>query len=266
MDTGKIDLLLQYALLVAGDEDEPLERQLGPIHLIKYVYLGDLAFAEAHSGETFTGTPWRFYKFGPWSQAVHDRIEPALNAIHANRKVFPSKFREDGEWERWNLTDDARLAEIARELPVCITGRLRRSVHKFLADTPDLLAFVYNTPPMRNAAPNERLDFATAAAPHSEEPPAVAGNGQPLTAKQKKKLKEGMARLRAKLEEKKAADKKRQASHPPQPAPLYDDVYFAGLEWLDSLAGEKIPAGEIRAVFADDIWKSPARIDDDFPG
>ena len=65
-----IDLLLQYALLVAGEEDEHTDRQLGPIHLIKYVYLSDLAFAERNDGKTFTGVNWQFYKFGPWSQAV----------------------------------------------------------------------------------------------------------------------------------------------------------------------------------------------------
>lgn len=263
MDTARIDLILQYALLVAGDEDDVRDRQLGPIHLIKYVYLADLAFAEANGGATFTGTPWRFYKFGPWSQAVHDRIEPALNAIHADRKVFPGDFNDDGEWERWSLTDDARLAGIAGDLPVCITGRLRVCVHKYLAATPDLLAHVYNTKPMRNAAPNERLDFSSSA---RQDLPDVAEEVRPLTVKQKKKLREGMGRLRAKLAAKKAADMKRQASRPPEPEPLHDDVYFAGLEWLDSLAGEKIPAGEMKAVFTDAIWKSPARIDDDFPG
>jgi hypothetical protein len=46
MKSNKIDLLIQYTLLVAGQEDEYLDRQLGPIHLIKYVYLADLVYAE----------------------------------------------------------------------------------------------------------------------------------------------------------------------------------------------------------------------------
>jgi hypothetical protein len=45
-----------------------------------YVYLADLAYAEANRGKTFTGIDWQFYKFGPWSQTVNDRIEPALVA------------------------------------------------------------------------------------------------------------------------------------------------------------------------------------------
>lgn len=265
MDTTRIDLILQYALLVAGDEDDAPDRRLGPIHLIKYVYLADLAYAEANSGKTFTGAPWQFYKFGPWSQPVNDRIEPALNAIHAEKRVFPSAFKMDGEWERWSLCDDARLADVARALPVCITGRIRFCVHKYLAMTPDLLAHVYNTRPMRNAAPNEWLDFSTVAQARQEQCD-VAGGVRPLTEKQKKKLRARMSELRSKLEERKKADMQRQSARPPRRQPRYDDVYFSGLEWLDSLAGEKIPEGEMKAVFGDDIWKSPTRTDDDFPG
>ena len=50
MKSNKIDLLIQYAFLVAGQEDEYLDRRLGPIHLIKYVYLADLAYAERNCG------------------------------------------------------------------------------------------------------------------------------------------------------------------------------------------------------------------------
>ena len=120
MDTGKVDLVLQYALLVAGDEDNVWDRQLGPIHLIKYVYLADLAFAETHAGATFTGIPWQFYKFGPWSQTVHDRIIPALTAIRADKKVFSSHYKDDGEWERWSVTNDALRDRLADVLPTCI--------------------------------------------------------------------------------------------------------------------------------------------------
>lgn len=262
MDTDRIDLILQFALLTAGDEDDVMDRRLGSIHLIKYVYLADLFFAEANAGATFTGTSWQFYKFGPWSQPVHDRIEPALTAIHADKMVYTTA-KDGGEWERWSLTDDVLRDQIVHALPACITLRLRHYVHRYLADTPDLLAFVYNTSPMRSAAPDEQLDFSLAAkarAEHTEPAESVP----PLTIKQKKMLKKGISRLREKLAEKKAADTKRQTFRPPEP--LYDDVYFAGLEWLDSLAGKEMPVGELKAVFADTIWKSPARIDDDFPG
>ncbi|MCK1859649.1 hypothetical protein MXE00_14905, partial [Legionella pneumophila] len=85
LNTENVDLIIQYSILAAGDEDEYLDRQLGPIHIIKYVYLADLYYAKFNTGQTFTGADWSFYKFGPWSQEVNIRIEPALQAIHANR-------------------------------------------------------------------------------------------------------------------------------------------------------------------------------------
>jgi len=54
-DLNKIRQIMQYALLVAGQNDDPYERQLGPIHLVKYVYLADMEYAEYHEGQTFTG-------------------------------------------------------------------------------------------------------------------------------------------------------------------------------------------------------------------
>jgi hypothetical protein len=42
MDINKIDLLLKYILAAAGLEDLG-NREVGPIHLVKYVYLSDLA-------------------------------------------------------------------------------------------------------------------------------------------------------------------------------------------------------------------------------
>lgn len=82
----RVDLVLQYSLLVAGEQDTSFDRQLGPIHLLKYVYLADLFHATKNEGATYTGTEWKFYKFGPWSQSVNERIEPALNAIYADKK------------------------------------------------------------------------------------------------------------------------------------------------------------------------------------
>ena len=76
-DSSHADLIIQYALLLAGEEDERFDRQLGPIHLVKYVFLADLAHAKRHGGESFTGATWLFHNFGPWDVAVYERIDPA---------------------------------------------------------------------------------------------------------------------------------------------------------------------------------------------
>lgn len=55
LDQHRVDLLLQYTLVRAAQEDDWRDRELGPIHLLKYVYLADCAYAERHEGQTFTG-------------------------------------------------------------------------------------------------------------------------------------------------------------------------------------------------------------------
>ena len=134
-DSSRIDLVLQYALLVAGEQDEKFDRQLGPIHLLKYVYLADLYHAEKHEGTTYTGIKWRFYKFGPWSQSVNERIEPSLSAIGADKKSNPSSYEENQEQIRWSLQDEHLLREREQQLPPAITFHLRRNVLNFGKDT-----------------------------------------------------------------------------------------------------------------------------------
>lgn len=263
MKSIKIDLLIQYVILTAGQEDEYLDRQLGPIHIIKYIYLADLAYAEQNKGETFTGIEWQFYKFGPWSQIVNTRIEPTLTALGANKKTFPSNFDDKDDWVRWQITDDYLLDDIERELPLSITSRLKRNIHKFGQDTPALLSYVYRTSPMLLAAPNDLLDFShLKTSENSRIRPQ--GNTESLSKKKGKKLKEKMCDLRA-LSSKKLADKRKVALVKPPITPRYDDVYFEGLEWLDTLAGPKITEGEKEAVFSNLIWKSPARRGESVP-
>ncbi len=81
IEISKIDKLIQYIVLVAGQKDEAFDRELGPIHLIKYLYLSDLAYAASHEGRTYTGLPWRFHHHGPYCQEAFQRLEPALRSM-----------------------------------------------------------------------------------------------------------------------------------------------------------------------------------------
>jgi hypothetical protein len=81
--TVDLDRLFQYILATAAESEDFKTRELGPIHLLKYAYLADLAFAERNEGRTYTGTDWGFHHFGPWSSAAFQRIEPSLAVIGA---------------------------------------------------------------------------------------------------------------------------------------------------------------------------------------
>lgn len=258
MHADHVDLLLQYALLRAGEEDDFVDRDLGPIHLLKYVYLADLAYARSNQGETYTGARWRFYHFGPWSLEVHQRIEPAMANINARKFEGQSDYEDRADWVRWSCSSETLLAQKQRQIPLAIKIDLDRLVHKFKKDTPSLLDYVYRTSPMLSASPNTFLDFSTEVRTPRETVSSTAVH--PLTAKQRKKLREAGRAIREKFATRPAASER----FVPKVAQL-DEVYAAGLKWLDDLAGVPLQEQRLTAQFSPEVWGSSTRKADDVP-
>lgn len=259
MRPDHIDRLVQAALAAASQNDFP-NHELGPIHLVKYVYLADLAHARGHEGDIYTGAPWRFHHFGPWAKEVFERISPAVSAIHAQERVFASKYRQDNC--RWSVEGDELLEQLERELPWDVFRAIRNEVSEFGSDTVSLLHHVYRTPPMLNAAPGEHLRFQvpveteeTSAAVSSD----VTGSSDvhPLSKTAAKKLRQRVKEM--------LGQRRGQRLVEPDPAPRIDDVYREGQEWLDSLAGTPLAPLRGRLRFSDEVWKSDARRERELP-
>jgi hypothetical protein len=235
---NKIDQLLQFILLTAGQEDEYTDRWLSPIHLIKYVYLADLANAKGHDGLTYTDLKWKFHHYGPWDNNCFQRIEPALSAIHAEKRIIESKYFEDDR-DRWYASDDRLYQQLHEDLPLTISGNIVKAVHKFGSDTKSLLHYVYITRPMLIAAPGELLDFTKELETAKE---VTATEDVPtcqLTARQMKKRKQLISDIKSKYRKKlDELKKERPLSQPPAEytPPRYDDIYFQGLADLDRIA------------------------------
>ena len=243
MDTAKIDLILKYILAAAGQEDFG-NQELGPIHLCKYVYLADLAFADAHDGETLSGAEWQFYHYGPWAQAVHSRIEKVVKDVNATERTITS-YKYESDFVRWKLQDDELYASLQSLLPFEVRRAIRDAVHEFGDDTTGLLHHVYTTRPMLQAAPHERLSFArpkeqavtdSREANSDEEAPRTA----PLSTKELRKKKERLAVLKERIQSRLADKEQNQKMVKPEPAPRYDDIFFDGVARLDELAGSPI--------------------------
>jgi hypothetical protein len=256
MDIHRVDTLLTYILATAGQED-PGNRELGPIHLVKYVYLADLAYSQSHEGSTYTNVPWKFHHFGPWSAEVYIRIESVVREIDASeRKITSVKYEDD--FFRWELVDDELFEELDRQLPFEITLTIKKAVHEFGDDTSALLHYVYATDPILRAAPGEHLFFRSSheyEEDTKETQPAI--KVQRLSKAARKRLKE---KIGAMLSEKLA--KKKPSAYTP---PRYDQVFFEGQKWLDEIAGEPIESQQGQLTFSKEIWKSPSRTDSDVP-
>jgi hypothetical protein len=254
LDPDRVDVLLQFILAVAGQQDEFRDRELGPIHFLKYVYLADLAHAEVNNGETFTRAEWQFYDFGPWSPAVLDRVEPAVAAVGGERKTV--RGTRYGDFVRYTLHDDDLLDRLDRKLPSSVVSAVRSTVHQFGSDTPSLLRHVYMTRPMLRAAPGEVLPFDVAEKDLVPQPSPTSEKDATRAAKQRRKLADQLRkRVRARLAERRPVAE----GTPAEPPPRYDEVFFDGQAWLDHQAGDAAPLSEGELAFSQDIWKSRGR-------
>jgi len=261
MNTKNIQHLIQYILGVAGQQEDYGFQELGPIHVLKYMYIADLAYAQQNNGKTFTGIPWKFHKFGPWSNEACEMIKPAALSGGAVEKIISSpKYENDGI--RWRLCDDELVDSTAKELPPVLISGVKRAIRNFGSDTPGLLHYVYTTKPMLSAAPGELLDFnCVVIASLPAEPRMEENKNAQLTKKQEKRQREKMQQLKAKIQEKLKASRTSRKLVAPQPAPRYDEIFYEGQKALDHLAGTPIAAEEALAYFSDDIWKSQSRYD-----
>jgi hypothetical protein len=257
IDLNKVNKLLQYIIIVAGQEDDPFSRQLGPIHLIKYLYLADLSYAESHEGQTYTGLQWKFHHYGPWAEEAYNQIEPALSIIYAEKQTIPSTKYED-DFYRWSKTNDDLCDDLFNELDLSVTGTINRLVHQYGSDTPRLLDYTYKTAPMLNAAPGDQLNFAATLRNTSDQIDTIEDSScAMLTKRQEKKRTKQLLELKQKIRKK--LESRRKESKQSFTPPRYDDVFFEGLTQLDSLAGEPITPGEYKAEFSEDVWKSKSR-------
>lgn len=258
-DLTRLDTIYQYTLAVAAVTEDFQQRQLGPIHLLKYAYLADLAYAAKHDGSTYSGVPWRFYHFGPWNEDAFHKIGPALLAITANESRHPSRF--EGDFVRYGLNEyDAR--KIARqgenELPFVICNALSQAVHEHGSDTADLLRNVYLTRPMLAAKPGDLLDFRTAIK-LARETPAESKSAR-LSAKEKRRRKAVIDSARAEVRKRLAGSPLQRVE--PGPAPRYDAVFYDGTAQLDRLAGTHPSPASGDIAFDESVWDSAQRRDD----
>lgn len=244
----------RYALAVASCEDDPLYRQLGPIHLIKYAYLVDLEYARHHGGETFTSIDWTFYNFGPWSTAAHGIITAAMATSGISERRIPSDYGRD-DLLRWSVvTVHNESCGFGADLPIEVRGTLDSYVHQFGADTSRLLHHVYATAPMLHAAPGDSLDFKSAS-PQPEGEETFVPLMSRLSKRQKNSFRERMEKLSAQFEE--------CVSHSPRARERVsrgvDSDFAETAAWVNSLAGPEFPDGNVTVEFNDSVWRSEAR-------
>ena len=285
-DLSRLNTVYQYAVAVAALADDARSQRLGPIHLLKYAYLADLAHAARRAGTPYSGIEWRFHHFGPWSQEAFDAIGPALRGVAAREDRYTSRYENDVV--RYGL-DSCDAEAVARrgdqDLPAVVSHAIARAVHEHGSDTADLLRHVYLTAPMLAARPGDRLDFSTATSPPRETPmprapapgpdtlpsrpvvglqtavtPQDMGGRTRLTAQEKRRRAAIIDSARAGMRQRLAEGRSKRAA--PRPAPRYDAIFWEGTAQLDRMAGDPIVPTTGEITFDDSVWHASQRRDD----
>ena len=259
LNPTRLDQLYQYALAIAAQAEDFKQRDLGPIHLLKYAYLADLAHAERHDGATYSGVSWQFHNFGPWSVEAFARVSPSVTNIGAARRAFGSSYADDAVRYHLDATDAERLArQLETSLPYEITSAISRALHQHGTDTADLLRHVYVTAPMLNAKPGSMLDLGAAVCRETA-PTYEVEAPTDLTRKEKKTRKAALDSAREEIQRRLRA---RAATRTVlSPAPRYDEVFYEGTAALDRAAGEPLVASSGELQFDESVWLSAQRRD-----
>ncbi|RLB05017.1 MAG: hypothetical protein DRG59_09535, partial [Deltaproteobacteria bacterium] len=134
---------------------------------------------------------------------------------------------------------------------------VKNAIREFTNDTTSLLHHVYLSEPMLKAAPEEALDFSCVSEQEVAEDRDLEKQDIGLKTFSKKELNE----LRTRIRDKVKAKKKSPQLVTPYPSPVYDEVFYKGLQALDALAGDPIPEGDHIVEFSEEVWKSLARYD-----
>lgn len=250
MDKGRVQDLVAYCLAVASRMDDYADRELAPIHLIKLLYLADLAYAEAHEGRTFTGATWKFWKLGPYDSALAMALEPILGKLPTQfrTRTHVASERSTNMWSLLPTASSSYFERLDRSLPSECTLRIARAIREYGNTTPSLLGHVYATDPMLGAAPGEPLAFA----PRLSEGPMASGSSLPSVSRTQ--LKQLKARLKQVSQAGLEAD---MVTNPPEP--IYDEVFEEGVAWLDSLAGFEVSPSSGVLEIDESLWKSEQR-------
>jgi hypothetical protein len=256
MDSERTAQIIRFALAKARREDHGAG-SLGVIHLLKLLYLADLAYAQAHGGASFTGISWVFHHYGPWEKGAWESTASILEDPEIQPVVYAGQHFEK---RTFRLVDedlaDRLFGELEEILPKEVIRAVGSAVHEFGSDTHRLLHHVYLTDPMRAAIPGGLIQFLAGPAPGPcgplEQPPAIS-------ATKMKKIEEAKAKLRATIAKRAAEKQARRVV----PLPALTEGEHAALEELTRLLGEDEDHGPADLqgdiTFSQDFWTSGFR-------
>jgi len=144
--------LVRKLILYIVDQLQDMDGEISTIRLVKFLYLIDLDYF-IHHVKTLTGIDWIYYHYGPYFYEVGDILRSANIDLDAKEVVTKS-----GKGLTFRSLEEQ---DISKDVDFVTEQRINRTLkHWALENTPSLLRYVYNTPPIRLSRRGEHIDFS----------------------------------------------------------------------------------------------------------
>lgn len=201
------------------------EIALTTVRLVKFLYLADLYYARTYNGETLTKFPWAFVHYGPYCTEAMEAIEGVASTGIICKRTYESKFANTDEFHIYTCHDE-EIEPLDTFFPIEALSPLQVAIKKYGEDTAALLDHVYfETEPMIDAKPKERLDFTSAK-------PIERSRQTKIQKLSKEKIELARNYIR-RLGEKAKRDMSRLKDEDAEMAKWKDEVYYSALEYFD---------------------------------
>jgi hypothetical protein len=152
--------LVRKLLLYIVDQLRDMEGEVSTIRLVKLLYLIDLEYFNNH-GSLLTGIEWAYYSYGPYFFELNDVLRSASIDLDAREVITRS-----GRGFTFKTLEEQT---ITKDVDFATEQQINRILKKWaLEDTRSLLAYVYNTLPIKSGQRGNPLDFSQPL--HKEEP------------------------------------------------------------------------------------------------
>jgi hypothetical protein len=146
--------LVRKLLLYIVDQLQDMDGQVSTIRLVKLLYLIDLDYFIRHKN-TLTEINWVYYRYGPYFFELGDILRSA--SIDLDTREFVTTAGRGLTFKSLEEQDISKLVDFTTE------QQINRIIKRWaLEDTPILLRFVYNTPPIKFGERGKSIDFGLA--------------------------------------------------------------------------------------------------------
>jgi uncharacterized phage-associated protein len=147
-----VNKLKESILLIIKKSKEKFDKKLGRAEIMKLLYIVELAYFKKYN-KTITGTTFKYYHYGPFSQDVLDMLDTLEKEGILEDEFFQDPF-SGYEKHNYIIKNEHKIKYLNKDEKKFIDKVIEKFGEMTLRE---LLTFVYNIEPMKTAKKGDIL-------------------------------------------------------------------------------------------------------------